>query len=176
MAVVAVTCVAFSRAAEARHPSGRRLYEVADRVIDTRGPVGDACVPVPALGTPIAPLSGLLNVVSRPSGGVVSDLASARFGHRARVSWLFITALLGGIFMLLFGVLPTLPVAIVLMVLYSFAYEQACGATYALVPFVSNRSPGLVSGFVSAGGTAGAALWNGFVFRDQTQAGYRNMG
>jgi uncharacterized phosphosugar-binding protein len=63
-AVVAVTCVAFSRAAEARHPSGKRLFEVAERVIDTRGPVGDAAVPVPELGTPIAPLSGLLNVAA----------------------------------------------------------------------------------------------------------------
>lgn len=129
-----------------------------------------------SVGGGIASVSGLLNVVSRPSGGVVSDLASARFGHRARVTWLFATAFFGGLFMLLFGVLPTLPVAIVLMILYSFAYEQACGATYSLVPFVSNRSPGLVSGFVSAGGTAGAALWNGFVFRDQSQQGYRNMG
>jgi uncharacterized phosphosugar-binding protein len=63
-AVVAVTCVAFSKAAEARHPSGKRLFEVAERVIDTRGPIGDAAVPVPKLGTPIAPLSGLLNVAA----------------------------------------------------------------------------------------------------------------
>jgi uncharacterized phosphosugar-binding protein len=63
-AVVAVTCVAFSQAAEARHPSGKRLFEVADRVIDTRGPVGDAAVEVPQAGTPICPLSGLLNVTA----------------------------------------------------------------------------------------------------------------
>jgi uncharacterized phosphosugar-binding protein len=63
-AVVGVTSVAFSRAAEARHPSGKRLFEVADRVIDTRGPVGDAAVEAPGLGTPICPLSGLLNVAA----------------------------------------------------------------------------------------------------------------
>jgi uncharacterized phosphosugar-binding protein len=63
-AVVAVTCVAFSKAAEARHPSGKRLYEVADRVIDTRGPVGDAAVEASGAGTPICPLSGLLNVTA----------------------------------------------------------------------------------------------------------------
>lgn len=63
-AVVAVTCVAFSRAAQARHPSGKRLFEVAERVIDTRGPVGDAALEVPALGTPVGPLSGLLNVAA----------------------------------------------------------------------------------------------------------------
>lgn len=63
-AVVAVTCVAFSKAVEARHSSGRRLFEVADRVVDTRGPVGDAAVDVPGLGAPVGPLSGLLNVAA----------------------------------------------------------------------------------------------------------------
>jgi uncharacterized phosphosugar-binding protein len=63
-AVVAVTSVAFSKAVPPGHSTGKRLFEVADRVIDTRGPVGDAAVDVPALGTPICPLSGLLNVAA----------------------------------------------------------------------------------------------------------------
>jgi uncharacterized phosphosugar-binding protein len=63
-AVVAVTCVAFSKSVEARHSSGRRLFEVADRVVDTRGPVGDAALDVPGLSTPVGPLSGLLNVAA----------------------------------------------------------------------------------------------------------------
>lgn len=62
--VVAVTCVAFSRAVPARHSSGKRLYEVADAVVDNRGTVGDAAVEVPELGTPICPLSGLLNTAA----------------------------------------------------------------------------------------------------------------
>src|SRR5947207_3086945 len=53
-AVVAVTCVAFSRSVPARHSSGKRVFEVAGRVIDTRGPLGDAAVTVPGLSTPIA--------------------------------------------------------------------------------------------------------------------------
>ena len=128
------------------------------------------------VGGGIASISGLLNIVSRPSGGIFSDLLSARFGHRSRITWLFAAAFGGGLFMLIFGLVPTLPAAVVLMVAFSVLYEQACGATYSLVPFVSNRSPGLVSGFVSAGGTAGAAIWNGQVFRSQTQKDYRNMG
>jgi uncharacterized phosphosugar-binding protein len=63
-AVVAVTSLAFSRSLEARHPSGKRLFEVADLVVDTRGPLGDAAVEEPGLGTPICPLSGLLNVAA----------------------------------------------------------------------------------------------------------------
>ena len=122
------------------------------------------------VGGGIASVSGLLNLFSRPSGGVFSDALSARFGHRHRITWLFGTTLAAGICMILFGALPLgLAPATVLMVLFSIFYEQACGATYALVPFVSNRSPGLVSGFVSSGGTAGAALWNGVVFKSQAQ-------
>jgi uncharacterized phosphosugar-binding protein len=64
VAVVAVTCVAFSKAVEARHSSGKRLHELADRVIDTRGPVGDAALDAPGLSTPIGPVSGLLNVAA----------------------------------------------------------------------------------------------------------------
>jgi uncharacterized phosphosugar-binding protein len=63
-AVVAVTSVAFSRSVPARHASGRRLFEVADRVVDTRGPVGDASVAVEGLATPICPMSGILNVAA----------------------------------------------------------------------------------------------------------------
>ena len=63
-AVVAVTSVAFSDSLDPRHSSGKRLHEVADRVVDTRGPIGDAALPVEGLATSIGPLSGLLNVAA----------------------------------------------------------------------------------------------------------------
>ena len=63
-AVVAVTSVAFSKSVPARHSSGKRVFEVADLVVDTRGPLGDAAVEAAGLSTPIAPLSGLLNVAA----------------------------------------------------------------------------------------------------------------
>jgi uncharacterized phosphosugar-binding protein len=64
VAVVAVTSVPFSRAVPAAHSSGKRLFEVADVVVDTAGPVGDAAVEVAGLDAPICPLSGLLNVAA----------------------------------------------------------------------------------------------------------------
>jgi uncharacterized phosphosugar-binding protein len=63
-AVVAITSVPFSKAVPAAHSSGKRLFEVADAVIDTAGPVGDAALEVKGLDTPICPLSGLLNVAA----------------------------------------------------------------------------------------------------------------
>jgi uncharacterized phosphosugar-binding protein len=42
--VVAVTSLTHSRSSPSRHASGRKLYEVADLVIDNHGPSGDAAI------------------------------------------------------------------------------------------------------------------------------------
>jgi uncharacterized phosphosugar-binding protein len=47
---------------ESRHPSGQRLYEVADVVIDTGAPLGDAVVHVDGLDEPISAVSTVLVV------------------------------------------------------------------------------------------------------------------
>lgn len=49
MTVIAITSLAHSRSVTSRHPSGKRLYEVADIVIDNRGEAGDAAVEVPGV-------------------------------------------------------------------------------------------------------------------------------
>lgn len=49
--VIAVTAVAFSRSMPSRHSSGKRLFEIADVVLDTLGVPGDAAV---SLGPGIA--------------------------------------------------------------------------------------------------------------------------
>jgi len=45
--LVAVTALEHSRPAESRHPSGKKLYELADIVIDNCGPFGDAMLTMP---------------------------------------------------------------------------------------------------------------------------------
>jgi uncharacterized phosphosugar-binding protein len=45
--LVAVTSLDHSRPAESRHPSGKKLYELADIVIDNCGPFGDALLAMP---------------------------------------------------------------------------------------------------------------------------------
>jgi len=45
--VIAVTSMAHTKAAESRHSSGKKLYQVADLVIDNCGIVGDAAIEVP---------------------------------------------------------------------------------------------------------------------------------
>ena len=58
---VAVTSVAHSSASDPP-PSGRRLMELADLVIDIGTPPGDALVTVPGLDTPVSPGSTAVNV------------------------------------------------------------------------------------------------------------------
>ena len=54
LTVIALSCLAMSRATPSQHPSGRRLFEVADHVLDNGGVPGDAIVEVlpPAADAP----------------------------------------------------------------------------------------------------------------------------
>ena len=60
MKVVALTSVRASQGSPARHPSGQRLYDVADIVLDNPGPVGDASLQVPGLDTAVCGLSTII--------------------------------------------------------------------------------------------------------------------
>lgn len=62
LAVVAVTSVGHSRAETPRHASGKRLFEVADHVLDNGGAPGDVAVPVPGgpAGARMGPTSGVI--------------------------------------------------------------------------------------------------------------------
>jgi uncharacterized phosphosugar-binding protein len=62
MPLVGVTSRPHSSAVESRHSSGRRLYEVADVVIDTGAPLGDAVVIVEGLDEPVSAVSTVLVV------------------------------------------------------------------------------------------------------------------
>lgn len=47
LTVIAITSLAHSQSVQSRHSSGKKLYEVADIVIDTHGIPGDAAVELP---------------------------------------------------------------------------------------------------------------------------------
>jgi uncharacterized phosphosugar-binding protein len=53
--VIAITSVEHCRAAQPKAPSGLRLFEVADIVLDTCTPIGDAAVSLPGLEAPVGP-------------------------------------------------------------------------------------------------------------------------
>lgn len=57
---VALTSMAHSSAVSSRHPSGKRLFEVCDYVLDNCGVYGDACINLPGLTQAISPTSTVL--------------------------------------------------------------------------------------------------------------------
>jgi len=57
---IAITSVAYSKALESSHSSGRRLYEVVDLAIDNHGVIGDAIVELPGLEAPVGPTSTIV--------------------------------------------------------------------------------------------------------------------
>lgn len=55
--VIALTNLSYSRGVTSRHPSGKRLFEVADIVIDNHGDVGDATVQIEGMQQKVGPTS-----------------------------------------------------------------------------------------------------------------------
>lgn len=57
--VVAVTSLAHTRATDSRHPSGRKLADIADVTIDNCSPAGDAATDIEGLPFKVGPVSSI---------------------------------------------------------------------------------------------------------------------
>jgi uncharacterized phosphosugar-binding protein len=74
--VIALTSVTYSSQLSSDHPSGRRLYEEGDVVLDNGAPYGDGMMPVEGLDVPLCPASGLgaALVLWAVTAGIVENL------------------------------------------------------------------------------------------------------
>jgi uncharacterized phosphosugar-binding protein len=57
--VVAIVSLAHAEATDSKDPRGVKLQDVADVVLDTGAPAGDAMISIPGLKTPVAPGSSV---------------------------------------------------------------------------------------------------------------------
>ncbi|TXH04258.1 MAG: MFS transporter [Nevskiaceae bacterium] len=99
---------------------------------------------------------GLLALFARALGGIISDRFARVKGLDARTLLLFVLMLGEGIGLLWFSSTTTAAMAVTAMIAFGLCTHMACGATYALVPFIDRKSLGGVAGIVGAGGNAGA--------------------
>ncbi|HSU68827.1 MAG TPA: NarK family nitrate/nitrite MFS transporter [Tepidisphaeraceae bacterium] len=115
----------------------------------------------------VAAILGGMNLFARSLGGYVADRFGRTGGLRGRVRWLFAVLLAEGLFMAVFSRMTAMPMAIASLMFFGLCVDMACGATYAVVPFINKKSLGSVSGIVGAGGNVGAVL-AGFLFKGPT--------
>lgn len=101
---------------------------------------------------------GLLALFARALGGMVSDRVAQIRGLDARTLLLFALMLGEGLGLLWFARTNTAGMAVTAMIVFGLFTHMACGATYALVPFIDRKALGGVAGIIGAGGNVGAVL------------------
>jgi MFS transporter, NNP family, nitrate/nitrite transporter len=99
---------------------------------------------------------GLLALFARALGGVTSDRIAHERGLDGRVTLLFVLIFMEGAGLVAFSQMTQASSALVLMLIFGLFTHMACGATYALAPFVNRKALGGVAGIVGAGGNVGA--------------------
>lgn len=60
LTVIGLTNLSYSRSVTSRHPSGKRLFELSDIVLDNHGEKGDACVGIDGVGQKVGPTSTVI--------------------------------------------------------------------------------------------------------------------
>lgn len=99
---------------------------------------------------------GLLALFARALGGWLSDKMAMRGTINSRVTLLFILMIGEGAGLLWFAKADTVAFAVIAMLVFGLFTHMACGATYALVPFIDTKALGGVAGIIGAGGNVGA--------------------
>lgn len=106
----------------------------------------------PSTAAYIGSIFGLLNICSRFSGGLFSDILAKKFNLSGRLLAQLILMSLEGCFLIGFAFcLHNLTSSIVMMIFFSFFVQAVCGSTYAIVPFVDPANSGKVIGLVGSG-------------------------
>jgi len=110
-----------------------------------------------------AAMFGLLNVVFRPAGGILSDLIYRRTSHSvsAKKFWLVFLGVGQGTMCLAIGLLNTHTQATMFGLVAGLALfmDASNGANFAIVPHVFPHANGILSGFVGAYGNLGGVIF-----------------
>jgi NNP family nitrate/nitrite transporter-like MFS transporter len=109
-----------------------------------------------AIASMIAASYPFLNLVSRPSGGVISD----KFGSR-KWTMTLITVGIGISYLFVYQINQSwwLPLAIAVTMIAAYFAQAGCGATFGMVPLIRKEITGQIAGNVGAYGNFGGVIY-----------------
>jgi MFS transporter, NNP family, nitrate/nitrite transporter len=124
----------------------------------------------PLMATAMAASYSFLNLVSRPSGGLI-------FGSR-RWAMICITIGIGFSYLILQGVNSAWPVFLAIAVTMIAAYfaQAGCGATYGIAPLIKREITGQIAGNVGAYGNFGGVIYLTIFSLSDFQTLFQTMG
>jgi len=104
----------------------------------------------------IASIYPFINLISRPSGGLISD----KFGSR-KWTMTIISVGIGVSYLMAHFINKSwpLPLAIAVTVLAAYFAQAGCGATYGIVPLIKKEATGQIAGNVGAYGNFGGVVY-----------------
>ena len=121
-----------------------------------------------------AAMFGFLNFITRPLGGVVSDLLYKYCGRNLwfKKAWIIVCGVITGIMLIIIGRLDPhdQTTMIGLVSLMSIFLEAGNGANFSLVPHVHPYANGILSGLTGAGGNLGGVIF-AIIFRFMDHGG-----
>ncbi len=109
----------------------------------------------PVLAGMVAAGFAFMNLVARPSGGLLSD----RFGRKTTLSILLLGLSVGYFVLSHIDASWALPVAVVATMACSFFVQAGEGAVFAMVPLVKRRMTGQIAGMAGAYGNVGGVVF-----------------
>jgi NNP family nitrate/nitrite transporter-like MFS transporter len=114
----------------------------------------------------LAGLTGMMNIFARALGGYMGDSWGKRLGLNGRARLLGLLVFTEGIALISFSMSDAVVPAVISFVIFGLLVCMACGATYAITPFINPRAMGAVAGIIGAGGNVGAVL-AGMLFKTE---------
>jgi MFS transporter, NNP family, nitrate/nitrite transporter len=104
----------------------------------------------------IAAVYPFMNLISRPSGGIISDKLGSR-----KWTMTFITAGIGVGYLLTYSIQTSwpIPLAIAATMVAAYFAQAGCGATYGIVPLIKKEATGQIAGNVGAYGNFGGVVY-----------------
>ncbi|KAK0729215.1 nitrite transporter [Apiosordaria backusii] len=111
-----------------------------------------------------AAMFGFLNFITRPLGGIVSDILYNYFGRSLWLKkiWIVVCGAVTGVLLMVIGFLDPKSEGVMfgLVALMAIFLEAGNGANFSLVPHVHPFANGILSGLTGAGG-----IWEGWCLR-----------